>query len=240
VSLTRGKVAASAIVAVIMAGAWHCWGSGSCNERPSMAALMQQGALGEKSQGHADAPVTIIVYASLTCPHCARFATTVYPTLKARYIETGKVRFIMRDAPLNDLALAAAILAHCVDDDQYFEFVHTLFRTQADWAFASDPAAALLRIASQRGFTKEGFERALANRQVLEGILAVARRGEKFCAGSTPTFSSTAISTTATSPWTNWTNCSNSDPHLTLNRCRRLPRHGPLDQGRVQLGNRQP
>jgi protein-disulfide isomerase len=192
VSLTRGRVVASmislAIVAVIMAGAWHWWGDGACNERPSMAALMQQGALGEKSQGRVDAPVTIIVYASLTCPHCARFATTVYPMLKARYIDTGKVRFIMRDAPLNDLALAAAILAHCVDDDQYFEFVQTLFRTQADWAFGQDPAAALLRIANQWGFTKESFERSLANRHVLEDILSVARRGQKFCAGSTPTF----------------------------------------------------
>ena len=82
-----------------------------CSERPSIVELMQPGPLGEKSLGEASAPITVIEYASLTCSHCARFARNVYPVLKSRYIETGKVRYLMREAPTDQLALAAAALA---------------------------------------------------------------------------------------------------------------------------------
>ena len=177
-----------AAVALIVAGAWLLWPRG-CTERPSVADLMLPGPLGEKSQGSAEAPVTLIEYASLTCTHCARFATTVHPTLKSRYIDTGKVRFIMREYPLDDLALAAAALARHMEGEKYFELIDQLFRAQADWAFVPNPAAALLRIARQAGLTQESFEGALTNQHILDGILSAARRGhEKFCVGSTPTF----------------------------------------------------
>jgi protein-disulfide isomerase len=194
---TRRRVLAATIglaaVLAIVAGArrFDVFGLATavCTEKPSIAELMQPGPLGEKSQGSANAPITIIEYASLTCSHCARFATTVYPTLKSRYIDTGKVRYIMREAPTDQLALAAAALSRCAGDDKYFDLVDVLFRTQADWAFVEDHATALFRIAKQAGFTQQSFERALANQQVLDGIQWVAQRAqEKFCVDGTPTF----------------------------------------------------
>jgi protein-disulfide isomerase len=182
-----------AVVLAIVAGAWRFDVLGlatvACTEKPSMADLMQPGPLGEKSQGSANAPITIIEYASLTCSHCARFATTVYPTLKSRYIDTGKVRYIMREAPTDQVAVAAAVLSRCVDNDKYFDLVDALFRTQADWAFVQDHATALFRIAKQAGFTQQTFDNALANQQILDGIQWVAQRAqEKFCVDGTPTF----------------------------------------------------
>jgi len=160
-----------------------------CAERPSIADLMQTGPLGEKSLGEASAPLIMIEYPSLTCSHCARFARNVYPVLKSRYIETGKVRYIIREAPTDPLALAAAALARCVDDEKYFDFVDALFSTQADWAFAHDPKVALLRVAKQAGITEQSFEEALANQQTLDGLEWVAHCAhENFCVDGTPTF----------------------------------------------------
>jgi hypothetical protein len=85
----------------------------------------------EQTLGDPDAPVTIIEYASLTCPHCAQFHNEVLPDLKERYIETGKVQLIYRDFPLDERALMAAALAHCAGPDRYFGFLDVLFETQS-------------------------------------------------------------------------------------------------------------
>jgi protein-disulfide isomerase len=196
-SFRRTKIFAAAVgltvIAVIAVGAWRLdllgLATALCTEKPSMADLMQPGPLGEESQGSGNAPITVIEYASLTCTHCARFARNVYPVLKTRYIDTGKVHYIMREAPTDQLALAAAALARCAGDGRYFDLVDALFRTQTDWAFVQDPATALLRIAKQAGFTQQSFEGALSNQQVLDGIQWVAQRAqEKFCVDGTPTF----------------------------------------------------
>lgn len=97
----------------------------------------------DKVLGDRDAPVTMIEYSSLTCPHCAHFHTDVLPRIKKEYIDTGKVKLVLRDFPLNQPALIAAQIAHCVPEDRYFGFVSVLFETQAAWAISEDPAAAL-------------------------------------------------------------------------------------------------
>ena len=96
--------------------------------------------------GNPDAPVTIIEYASLTCPHCAQFHTEVLPELKERYIDPGKVRLIYRDFPLDQMALAAAALAHCAGPERYFSMLDVLFETQSNWAQADDPITAIKRL----------------------------------------------------------------------------------------------
>jgi protein-disulfide isomerase len=181
------------LVVAVAAGTWRFnllgLASAMCTETPSTAELIQPGPLGEEVQGNADAAITVIEYASLTCTHCARFAVNVYPALKSRYVDTGKVRYIMREAPTDSLALAAAALTRCAGDDKYFALVDVLFRTQAEWAFVQNPVEALSRIARQAGFTKQGFEAALADQQVFDGIVWVARRAqERFCVDGTPTF----------------------------------------------------
>ena len=157
-------------------------------QAPSNEELMQPGPLGEQALGNAEAPVTLIEYASMTCTHCANFAVKVYPTLKSKYVDTGKVRYIMREFPLDPLAAAGFMLARCAGD-KYFDVVDALFHAQEKWAFVREPLPPLLGLAKQFGFTEQTFDECLANQKVLDGIEWVRQRGaEKFGVNSTPTF----------------------------------------------------
>ncbi len=153
-----------------------------------MAKLLEAGPLGEEAIGSADAPVTIVEYASLTCGHCAAFHKQTYPALKEKYIDTGKVRFIMREFPLDPLSAAAFMLSHCAGDGKYFQMVDLFFEKQADWTRTDDPVAALLNLWKQAGFTQENFEACLTNQELLDGVNGVKDRGAQFGVDSTPTF----------------------------------------------------
>ena len=155
---------------------------------PSVADLMQPNPLGEMSLGDANAPITVIEYASMTCPHCAHFSMTTFPELKKRYIDTGKVRFIFREFPLDTLAAAGFMLARCAGPEKYEAIIETLFAKQNDWV-VQQPLEPLGAIAKQFGFTDDSFKACLANQKVLDGIEWVRNRAqEKFKVGSTPTF----------------------------------------------------
>jgi protein-disulfide isomerase len=130
-TLTRRHVllGGAAVTAIIAAGSAgiYLWSSTdtAAAETPagaevSMADLLVPGPLGDEIQGQADAPVTIVEYASMTCPHCSHFHETTYPEMKKKYIDTGKVRFIFREFPLDPLAAAAAMLARCAGKDKFF------------------------------------------------------------------------------------------------------------------------
>jgi protein-disulfide isomerase len=166
---------------------------------PSTAELMQPGPLGDMTLGDEKAPVTIIEYASMTCPHCADFHEHTYPELKKRYIDTGKVRFIFREFPLDKLAAAGFMLARCgqeaksdadakPDSSKYFAMVDTLFAQQREWV-VQRPLQPLLSIAKQAGFSEQTFNECLKNQQLLNGIEETrTRAAEKFKVESTPTF----------------------------------------------------
>jgi protein-disulfide isomerase len=157
-------------------------------QTPSPADLAQAGPDGDIILGAENAPVTVIEYASMTCSHCAHFSVTTFPELKKRYIDTGKVRFIMREFPLDPLAAAGFMLARCAGKDKYMPMIETLFDKQADWV-VQKPLDPLKAIAKQAGFTEESFEQCLANQQVLDSIQAVRdRASQKFGVTSTPTF----------------------------------------------------
>ena len=157
-------------------------------QTPSPAELAEAGPLGEQVLGADDAPVTIIEYASMTCSHCADFHGKTYPTLKSKYIDTGKVRYILREFPLDPIAAGAFMLARCAGKDKYFPLVEVFFSQQSTWA-VRQPIPPMLAIAKQAGFTEDSFKECLANQQVLDGIEWVRRRGqEKFGVNSTPTF----------------------------------------------------
>ncbi len=153
--------------------------------------LMKPDALPDMVMGSDKAPVTVIEYASMTCPHCAHFQETTFPELKKRYIDTGKVRYIFREFPLDNLAAAAFMLARCSgkdDKEKYFALIDTLFRQQRQWA-VEKPIPPLLAIAKQAGFTEQTFNACLANQQVLDGIESLRQRAvDKFKVQSTPTF----------------------------------------------------
>ena len=142
----------------------------------------------EQVMGAADAPVTVIEYASLTCPHCAEFHTQVLPELKERYIASGKVKLVYRDFPLDQRALEAATLAHCAGPDRYFGFLNVLFETQEKWATAAslDPLKQLGRLA---GLSEQQMEQCLADEQLQNRILQTRLSGQdEHDVRSTPSF----------------------------------------------------
>lgn len=162
---------------------------GAARADADVAELMKPGTLGEKALGAEDAPVTVVEYASMTCSHCARFHTEIFPEFKKKYIDTGKVRFLFREFPLDPLAAGGFMLAHCAGNDRYFGFVDVLFHQQPAWTRTNDPVTALFNIAKQAGFTRESFDSCLSNQQLLDGINEVKdRAAEKFDVNSTPTF----------------------------------------------------
>jgi protein-disulfide isomerase len=189
----------AALVAVLAAGGgYYAWRASSPLPKPSvaeppggadvsMAELMMPGPLGDNALGSPNAPVTIIEYASMTCPHCAHFHEATYPELKKKYIDTGKVRFIFREFPLDALAAAGSMLARCAGSDKYFPMIETLFAQQRDWV-VQKPLEPMLGIARQAGFTQQSFDECLANQEMLAGIEDTRTRAMKLGVNSTPTF----------------------------------------------------
>jgi len=153
--------------------------------------LMRPGPLPDLVEGKADAPVTIIEYASMTCPHCAAFATETYPKLKANYIDTGKVKYIFREFPLDDLAMAAAMLARCAgktDQKRSFDLIEMFFDKQRDWV-VQRPIEPIKNLIKQVGLTEKDFEACLNDRDLSAKILQEQERASKqLGVNSTPTF----------------------------------------------------
>jgi protein-disulfide isomerase len=157
-------------------------------DEPSAAELVKPGPLGDRQLGPDNAPVTIIEYGSLTCPHCAHFENTTFPEVKKRYIDTGKVRYIFRPFALNPLDAGAIMLSQCIAKDKYYPFVETLYAKQAEWV-VDNPLEPLLAISKQAGFTKESFDACLKNQKLLDQVEAERDRAAKlFGVNSTPTF----------------------------------------------------
>jgi protein-disulfide isomerase len=153
-----------------------------------MAALLKPGALPEEQLGKDDAKVTIVEYASMTCPHCAHFAATTFPELKTKYIDTGKARYILREFPFDPSAEAGFMLARCAKDN-YFPMVDVLFKQQANWVGVNNTKDALLQISKLAGFTQESFEACLTDQKLLDDVRSVQKRGaDEFKVDSTPTF----------------------------------------------------
>lgn len=154
----------------------------------NLVELYKAGPLGDKVLGADGAPVTIVEYASVTCPHCATFHQQTYPELKSKYIDAGKVKLIFREFPTQPapVAIAGFMLARCAED-KYYPMLDAIFGQQQSWA--QDPYNGLLRIARQAGFSQEKFDACLKDQKLAEEIQAVAQRGnEQFKVESTPTF----------------------------------------------------
>lgn len=138
--------------------------------------------------GKAEAPITIVEYASLTCSHCADFHTQVLPDLKKDFIETGKVRLVFRDFPLDRIALAGSMIAQCAGRDRYFGFLDVMFRGQSQWTRASNPGEALAQIARLGGMSQAEFDACLKNEELQKAILQKQiDGGNKYKVSSTPT-----------------------------------------------------
>jgi len=155
----------------------------------SVVDLMAPQALPDVAEGKENAPVTIVEYASMTCSHCAAFHAETYPTLKSKYIDTGKVRFILREFPLDPLATAGFMLARCAGPDKRDAMVDLLFSQQKNWAFVEKPIEALANLVKQTGMSQEAFEACLKDQDMYEKVNQVRNNAsEKFGISATPTF----------------------------------------------------
>jgi len=146
------------------------------------------GAMSEKVLGDDDAEITIIEYASLTCPHCAQFHAEILPKIKTEYIEPGKAKLVYRDFPLDEVALKASLLARCAPDDKFFTFIDALFTQQFAWSRSNDPVEALTNLGMVGGLSKESVEACLSNEELTDYVLQVRLDGQnEYDVNSTPT-----------------------------------------------------
>ena len=182
-STTLRLFAASALLAVSAMIPAH-----GQNAKVPETELMAPEALPDIPLGKADAPVTMVEYASMTCTHCAHFHETVYPTLLKDYIDTGKVRFILREFPLDPLATAGFMLARCADDKRN-AVIDLLFDKQQSWAFTDKPLEGLENVLKQTGLGHDKFEACLKDQKLYDQVNEVRDRGDKaFGVTATPTF----------------------------------------------------
>src|SRR6201987_5161269 len=139
--------------------------------------------------GNPDAPITIIEYASWTCPHCAHSTNEVLPELKKKWIDTGKAKLVLRDYPLDEPALRAAMIARCAPADRYYAFADTFFAAQDKWVRERDYRGALARLARLGGMSREEFDACLRNKQLEDSIVESRLVASKqLDVNSTPTF----------------------------------------------------
>jgi protein-disulfide isomerase len=139
--------------------------------------------------GNPEAPITIVEYASLTCPHCAHFANDVLPELKKEWIDTGKAKLVLRDFPLDEPALRAAMIARCAPPERYYAFADTFFSAQEKWVRSGDYRETLARLAKLGGMGQAEFDTCIKNTElenkIVEGRLKASQELE---VSSTPTF----------------------------------------------------
>lgn len=145
--------------------------------------------------GDENAPITIIEYASLSCPHCANFNNKVYPKIEKKYINTGKVKFIYRDFPLNQSALLASLtsLCHARNNEnnpkKYYGLVKLLFKKQESWAFDAGYFEKIKSLASLNGMSASDFDKCMANKELMDEVMKNRlRAAQELQINSTPSF----------------------------------------------------
>ena len=141
---------------------------------------------GDHVLGDPKAPVTLIEYASFTCPHCAQFHTQVLPEIKKKWIDTGKVKLVYRDFPLDQVAAKAAQIAECAGNDRYFGVIDIIFRGQPQWAASSDPLGELAKPLRIAGLGENEIKACLANEAASNAVINDYKGGEQMGVNSTP------------------------------------------------------
>jgi protein-disulfide isomerase len=149
----------------------------------------EEAVLKELFLGKPDAPVTLQEFASLTCSHCAEFTVDILPELEKKYIETGKLRYIYRDFPIDGVALKASALAHCMPAEQYYAFINVLSKNQQQWAMGKEPEKTLVQFAKLGGLAEDKAKACLKDSNMLDALVAARNEAQdKYDVNSTPTF----------------------------------------------------
>ena len=156
--------------------------------RPAAAGALEARP-GDVVLGAADAPITMVEYYSLNCPHCAAFHAQILPGLKADYVDTGKVRFVMRDFPLSWAALEAAILTHCAEPEEFLAVQEALFHSIRQWSGEGSSLLPLAEIGEANGVERASFKKCIEDGALEAEILATYKHAvENLDVGGTPTF----------------------------------------------------
>jgi protein-disulfide isomerase len=182
-------VASAGLAALALAGA--CVQAQDVAPAPSapIDQLMAPGPLPDIVEGSPAAAITIIEYASMTCSHCAAFHEETWPLLKAKYVDSGKAKFILREFPLDPLTAAGFMLARCAGPDKRGALIDRLFAQQKNWAFVDKPVDALLTQVEQAGMSQTDFEACLNNRDLYDSVNRTRdSAAQRFAIESTPTF----------------------------------------------------
>jgi protein-disulfide isomerase len=155
---------------------------------PSRAEVLKAGPLPEFSIGRASAPVVMIKYMSLTCPYCKRFQAETFPTLKREYIDTGKVRYIMREFPIGKTSGTATIAMRCAPMDKYLALYEKFLSQQAQWVSQEVRPDVIYKVAAQVGISRAQFDSCLQNQSMIDGLKQVKERGRELGVIGTPNF----------------------------------------------------
>lgn len=157
-------------------------------QNPSLEEVLKPGPLPEMALGRPDAPVTFIKYASLTCPYCRKFHLETFPQLKREYIDTGKVRFILREFPIGFQSGAATIALRCAPPERYFELYGKFLQQQAKWVSQEVRHDPIFRIAAQVGMTRAQFDACYQNQGMIDALKQIKDRGRTLGVIGTPNF----------------------------------------------------
>jgi len=156
---------------------------------PAKAATLLAIGKDDRVLGKADAPVTIVEYGSLSCPHCAHFTTAILPQIQKKWIDTGKAKLVFRDFPLDQEAMAAEIVARCAPVDKYYGLVDAFFANQDKWVVQKDWKGALQRLALLGGVGKKQFDTCLDNKSLADQVAQSRLTASKdLGVDATPTF----------------------------------------------------
>lgn len=169
-SLLRFTGAAVAVLTLTFSGAVFAQDAAPMSKAPS--ADMLDFLDGDHVLGDPKAPVKVIEYASLSCPHCMEYHLETFPQLKEQYIDTGKVAFIYRHFPFNDPALRGAMLAECSGEGNFYKYINVLMKAQDKWAYDSNYMGALRNIAKIGGMGEEEFDACMENKEVENRVVA--------------------------------------------------------------------
>ena len=155
---------------------------------PTVAEIMEPGPLGEMSWGRSDAPATIVQYASLTCQYCRKFHAEVYPQMKREFIDTGKLRYILREFPIGKSSGTATVALRCAPADKYLPLYGKFMEQQGNWVSQDVRTDQILKVAAQVGITGEQFDVCLKNQEMIGKLNQIKDRGRKLGVIGTPNF----------------------------------------------------